>query len=156
MQNECNAESSLETLSALLSSRFKLPPVSPEMAHIKVDAEYRFDCSCVFLTFIDWRSEAVFIKLLKNISYLSEISNPDFSIFTCTASMKLCMLMKNKENGWSWEPLLCLRFENGRMNASPGAVFIKLLRKVSNLGHDFKCRFPICFQLYLNEIVHAY
>jgi len=38
----------------------------------------------------------------------------------------------------------------------PGAVFIKLLRKVSNLNEKLKCRFLFFYQHYFNETLHAY
>ena len=36
-----------------------------------------------------------------------------------------------------------------------GAVFIKLLRKISNLSENFKCRFLYLYPHYFNETLHA-
>jgi len=41
-------------------------------------------------------------------------------------------------------------------SAVPGAVFIKLLRRISKISEDFKCIFPIIYFLLFNETFYAY
>jgi len=42
------------------------------------------------------------------------------------------------------------------LKTDPGAVFIKILSKISNLSENFTCIFKNHFQLYFNKTLHAY